>query len=120
MRTYKLIIEAVFLNLGAEGGTYGCFVTLYIRAGNAIEASAKSRALLERKMSELSAKIRERGLFKTVFLIKDIWQVQNPSDIEQEQISDGSTLYPMGTLAKLMALARSLYVRMFRPHLILA
>ena len=116
MKTYKVVIETLFVRLPGEPDMFGFFSTYFIESGSATAAARKAGRMAREVISGLGVEQVARGAFAPSVCIKDIWEMQGAPALQTN--SNGATFYRMGPLAIAHAIIRIVWMRVFSSHLV--
>lgn len=119
MKPYKVVVEAIFVDLPNEDlkGRHGFFATFYVLANGAKNAVHRVSDLLQRQMHANAIQETDSGLFRTRYFVHDLWEVDDATYAENADNDSGFTLFRMNAVAEICALLRVTFLEWCKPHL---
>lgn len=119
LKAYRFRIEGGFVELSALTGRYGFYTTIYTRAGSAPRALDQAARILKERMHKHGVAERSRSMFRTTYVVADVWEVDAQACTENEHRDPGFTFFRMTSLAALYNRFRYALIRRFRSHLVM-
>lgn len=121
MVPYQVVIEGVFVRIGADSEALGFHSTFYVFAGSASNAVHRTRDLVAKRMH--AHHVVEAGssrLFQPHYLVHDIWEITEKKFEENEHRDSGFTFFRIRSFEKLQLAVRHMFIKRTKPWRLLS
>lgn len=122
MTPYQVMIEGVFVVVAAEADSVlGFHTTFYVMANNASNAAHRTSGLIAERMQAHSVKeSSSSGLFKTHYVVHDIWEVTEQKFQEHSGLDSGFTFFRIRPFERLQLAFRHFFLQRAKPWRLVA
>ena len=120
MRSYKIIVQGLFLNVtGMDRACVGIYSTFFISAISASSAVERIRgALYERLRNENIDQVKS-GIFKTYFIVHGIWEIEENAVPDASRNVGGASLFKIGRLEKIYYAIKRIILNKTKPWILI-
>ncbi len=121
MAYYQVMIEGIFVTMGAEcGGNLGFHTTFYVNANNAPNAVHRARNLITSRMKAHDVGELKSSAFKTHYVVHDIWEVTDQKFNEHSGRDSGFTFFRIRPLERVQLALRHALLKITKPWRLVA
>lgn len=120
MKKYKIIVEVDFVSLESNGGKkkLGYFCTFFVTSNSAKGAVSKVGQELFVRNKAHHVLYKEHGLFKTRFLINNIWEVSEEVFSKNEN-GNGFSFFEITMFEAFFFVVRNFIIKNINPHMVI-
>lgn len=119
MASYRIQVEAVFVNIPGIGQRSGFFTSLFIKANGGDEIVQKASRIIRTRMRAANIESFNRGFRSSYFVVSDIGVITDDEFEFDEETGSGFASFTIGKMESLSLIARHLLIRTFKEWAIL-